>query len=157
MRIGTVVALLETSLMRLMAVRSAIRDSGPPWICVHEPCCSPIDGGWLEYNGRERLWRWLLWPGRSSRAYGVLNYTMFQLSKRDYFTVRNEWWRDERGERSGYTTSYSSHTIKISHQFNDLVMIRPEIGFYHSYDVPAFNLGTTKNLLMYGFDFTVRF
>jgi len=93
----------------------------------------------------------------NSPAYGVLNYTMFQLAKRDYFTVRNEWWRDERGERSGFATNYSSHTIGISHQFNDLIMIRPEIGFYHSYDVPAFNLGTTKNLLMYGFDFTVRF
>ena len=32
-------------------------------------------------------------PGNTP-AYGVLNYTMFQLSKRDYFTVRNEWWDD---------------------------------------------------------------
>jgi hypothetical protein len=95
-------------------------------------------------------------PG-TSRTYGVLNYTMFQLSKRDYFTVRNEWWRDEQGQRSGFPSNYSSHTIGISHQFNDMTMIRPEIGYYHSYDVPAFNLGTTKNLLMYGFDFTVRF
>ena len=47
-----------------------------------------------------------------------------------------------RGERSGFATNYSSHTIGISHQFNDLVMIRPEIGFYHSYNVPAFDLGT---------------
>jgi hypothetical protein len=95
-------------------------------------------------------------PGLS-RTYGVLNYTMVQLSHRDYFTIRNEWWRDERGERSGFASNYSSHTIGISHQFNDLTLIRPEIGFYHSYDVPAFNLGTTKNLLMYGFDFTIRF
>ncbi len=95
-------------------------------------------------------------PGNSP-AYGVLNYTMFALSKRDYFTVRNEWWDDQRGERSGFATNYSSHTIGISHQFNDLVMIRPEIGFYHSYNVPAFDLGTKSNLLMYGFDLTVRF
>ena len=95
-------------------------------------------------------------PGNSP-AYGVLNYTMFQLSKRDYFTIRNEWWDDQRGERTGFATNYSSHTIGISHQFNDLVMIRPEIGFYHSYNVPAFDLGTKSNLLMYGFDFTIRF
>jgi Putative beta-barrel porin-2, OmpL-like. bbp2 len=95
-------------------------------------------------------------PGLSPN-YGVLNYTMFQLSHRDYFTVRNEWWADPRGERTGFATTYSSHTIGISHQFNDLMMIRPEIGYYHSYNVPAFNLGTTKNLLMYGFDFTIRF
>ena len=41
---------------------------------------------------------------------------MFQVSKRDYFTVRNEWWRDERGERSGFASTYSSHTVGWSHQ-----------------------------------------
>ena len=71
---------------------------------------------------RRRLGKFL--PGNSP-AYGVLNYTMFQLSKRDYFTVRNEWWRDQRGERSGFATNYSSHTIGISHQFNDHLMIPP--------------------------------
>ena len=95
-------------------------------------------------------------PG-TSRTYGVLNYTMFAVSRRDYFTIRNEWWRDEQGERTGFPSNYSSHTIGLSHQFSDLVMIRPEIGFYHSYDVPAFDLGKNKNLLMYGFDFTIRF
>ena len=69
---------------------------------------------------------------------------------------RNEWWRDPEGERSGYPSNDSSHTIGLSHQFSDPVMIRPEIGFYHSYDVPAFDLGKSKNLLMYGFDFTAR-
>jgi hypothetical protein len=90
-------------------------------------------------------------------AFGVLNYTPIQLNKRDYFTIRNEWWDDTRGERSGYATNYSSHTIGISHQFNDVVMIRPEIGFYHSYNAPAFNLGTSHNLLMGGFDLTIRY
>jgi len=115
---------------------------------------TPSLGAPAYFGGGGGLGKYL--PGNSP-AYGVLNYTMFQLSKRDYFTVRNEWWRDERGERSGYATNYTSNTIGISHQFNDLIMIRPEIGFYHSWDVPAFNLGTSKNLLMYGFDFTVRF
>ena len=79
-------------------------------------------------------------PG-TSKTYGVLNYTPIQLSDRDYFVIRNEWWRDERGERSGFPTNYSSHAVALSHQFNDVLMIRPEIGFYHSYDVPAFDLG----------------
>jgi hypothetical protein len=95
-------------------------------------------------------------PGLS-KTYGVLNYTMFQLSKRDYFTVRNEWWRDEEGERSGFPSNYSSHTVGLSHEFNDVMMIRPEIGFYHSYDVPAFDLGRLRSVLIYGFDLTIRF
>jgi hypothetical protein len=49
------------------------------------------------------------------------------------------------------------HTIGISHQFNDHVMIRPELGYYHSCNVAAFDLGKNNNLLMGGFDLTVRF
>jgi Putative beta-barrel porin-2, OmpL-like. bbp2 len=115
---------------------------------------TPSLGPPMSFGGGGGLGKYL--PGNSP-AYGILNYTVYQLSKRDYFTVRNEWWDDTRGERSGYATNYSSHTVGISHQFNDLMMIRPEIGFYHSYNVPAFNLGKNNNLLMYGFDLTIRF
>ena len=115
---------------------------------------TPSLGPPMSFGGGGGLGKFL--PGNSP-AFGVLNYTMFQLSKRDYFTVRNEWWDDSRGERTGFATNYSSHTIGISHQFNDHVMIRPELGYYHSYNVPAFDLGKNSNLLMGGFDLTVRF
>ena len=36
--------------------------------------------------------------------YGVVNCAMFGVSKRDYFTVRNEWWRDEERSASALTT-----------------------------------------------------
>jgi hypothetical protein len=95
-------------------------------------------------------------PGLS-QAYGVLNYTMYAFTKRDYATVRNEWWKDETGFRAGFRGTYTSHTIGWSHQFNDLVMIRPEIGYYRNWHEPAFDLGTKKGIWIYGFDFTVRF
>ena len=82
---------------------------------------------------------------------------MFAVSKKDYFTFRNEWWRDEDGERSGFATNYSSHTIGLSHQFNKVLMIRPEFGYYHSYDVAAFDLGKRKDLFLGGLDVTIRF
>ena len=69
---------------------------------------------------------------------------MFQLSKRLLHRPQRVVGRSA-GERSGYATNYSSDTIGISHQFNDLVMIRPEIGYYHSYNVPAFDLGKSSN------------
>ncbi len=115
---------------------------------------TPSLGAPASFGGGGGLGKYL--PGLSP-TYGILNYTMFALSKRDYLTLRNEWWDDQRGERSGYATPYTSNTIGISHQFNDLMMIRPEIGYYHSWNVPAFDLGRSKNLLMYGFDFTIRF
>lgn len=97
-----------------------------------------------------------LLPG-ISYTYGLLNYTMFGLSKRDYFTVRNEWYRDERGMRTGYAGTYTSNTIGISHQFNDVLMLRPEIGYYRNWTNPAFDNGALHGTLIAGFDLTYRF
>jgi len=97
-----------------------------------------------------------LLPGLS-QTYGILNYTMFAFTKNDYFTVRNEWWRDERGMRSGFAGTYTSHTIGLSHNFNAVLQVRPEIGYYRNWHEPAFDLGTKKGIWLYGFDMTLRF
>jgi hypothetical protein len=95
-------------------------------------------------------------PGYT-QAYGVLNYTMFGLTKRDYVTVRNEWYKDESGFRLGFRGTYTSHTLGLSHQFNDVFMVRPEIGYYRNWHQPAFDLGTRQGIWIYGFDVTMRF
>jgi hypothetical protein len=95
-------------------------------------------------------------PGLSE-SYGVLNYTMFAFTHRDYFTLRNEWYRDETGYRLGTPGNYTSHTIALSHQFNDVLMVRPEIGYYRDWDHPSFDLGTKHGIWIYGFDVTLRF
>jgi hypothetical protein len=59
--------------------------------------------------------------------------------------------------RSGFPGSYTSNTIGWSHQFNDVLMFRPEIGYYRNWDNPAFDLGTKQNMLLVGFDLTFRF
>jgi hypothetical protein len=95
-------------------------------------------------------------PG-TSRDYGVVNYTMFELTKKDFITIRNEYWRDEEGERTGFPSTYTSNTIGLTHNFTPELQVRPEIGFYRSWVVPAFDNGTRKNLLLAGIDFTLRF
>jgi hypothetical protein len=98
----------------------------------------------------------MLLPGLS-QAYGVLNYTMFAFTKQDFITLRNEWWKDDRGMRTGFPGNYTSHTIGLSHNFNSLLQIRPEIGYYRNWNGAAFDLGTKKDLWIYGFDVTLRF
>jgi hypothetical protein len=95
-------------------------------------------------------------PGLS-RAYGVLNYTMFGLSKADYLTFRNEWYRDERGMRTGFAGTYTSHTVGLSHNFNAYFQVRPEIGYYRNWNQPAFDNGNSRGMWLYGFDMTLRF
>lgn len=95
-------------------------------------------------------------PG-NAQAYGVLNYTEFQLSKKDYISVRNEVWEDQKGERTGYANLYSSHSIGLSHNFNDLFQIRPEVGYYRGYNQAAFDDGTKMGEWVIGADTTLRF
>ena len=97
-----------------------------------------------------------LLPGMSY-TYGVLNYTMFEISKKDFITIRNEWWRDERGMRSGYPGVYTSHALGLTHNFNSVLQIRPEIGYYRNWTEPAFDLGTKQGLWLCGFDMTYHF
>lgn len=95
-------------------------------------------------------------PGVAA-AYGVLNYTEFQISKKDYISVRNEVYEDQKGERTGFANLYSSHSIGLSHNFNDYYQIRPEIGYFRGYYRPAFDDGTKMGELVIGFDTTIRF
>lgn len=95
-------------------------------------------------------------PG-TSLTYGAVNYTMLQLSKKGFVTLRNEWWRDEDGMRSGFPGTYSSHAIGWTHNFNSVFQVRPEIGYYRNWTSPAFDLGTRNGMFMAGVDVTLRF
>jgi hypothetical protein len=95
-------------------------------------------------------------PG-ASLDYGAVNFTMFAFSRKDFITIRNEIWRDEEGERTGFPGTYTSHAIGLSHNFTPAFQVRPEIGYYRNWTQPAFDLGTRKDMFMAGFDVTLRF
>lgn len=95
-------------------------------------------------------------PG-TTWTYGVLNYTMFLISGKDFITFRNEVWRDADGERSGFPGTYSSNAVGWTHNFNEITQIRPEVGYYRNWDNPAFDLGKKKGMWLAGMDITVRY
>jgi hypothetical protein len=95
-------------------------------------------------------------PGNAA-AYGVLNYTEFQLSKKSYLSIRNEVWEDQKGERTGFANLYSSHAAGISYNVNDLWQVRPEFGYYRGYYRRAFDDGVAKGEWVVGMDTTLRF
>jgi hypothetical protein len=95
-------------------------------------------------------------PGLS-QSYGILNYTAFAFTKNDYFTLRNEWYRDETGYRQGARGVFTSHSIGLSHYFNDVFIVRPEIGYYRNWTNPNFDNGAKHGIWVYGFDMTLRF
>ena len=74
-------------------------------------------------------------PTHSGKAWdaGIVNYTCFRLADNAFLTLRNEYWDDPDGYRSGYSSPYSEHAIGITWFPNKLLMIRPEIRFEHAY------------------------
>ncbi len=89
--------------------------------------------------------------------WAALNYTMFRLSPGTFFTVRNEYFNDKVGSRTGFATQYSEHSIGITWWPDKIITIRPELRFDHSYDVPAYNNGTRRNQLAFVTDFIYHF
>jgi Putative beta-barrel porin-2, OmpL-like. bbp2 len=77
--------------------------------------------------------------------WAVVNYTMFRISRDAFFTVRNEYFDDRVGARTGFATPYSEHSIGITWWPDKLITIRPELRYDHSYDVPAYNNGRDKD------------
>jgi Putative beta-barrel porin-2, OmpL-like. bbp2 len=92
-----------------------------------------------------------------SHAYGYVNYTALEISKKDYITFRNEVWEDDTGFRAGFKGLYTDQTIGISHNFNSLFQVRPEVGYYRNWTTDAFDNGTRKGDWIAGFDVTLRF
>jgi len=71
-------------------------------------------------------------PGYAAE-YATLNYTMFRLGPNTFFTVRNELFNDLDGNRTGYASLYSEHSIGLTWWPCRLITFRPELRYDHSY------------------------
>lgn len=69
----------------------------------------------------------------------VVNYVERQFSKHNYLTIRNEFFDDLAGQRTGTKTKYSEHLIGWGHWIGTTILLRPELRFDHSYDRPAYD------------------
>lgn len=75
----------------------------------------------------------------TSKEQAVVNYLEKQFSKHDYLTIRNEFFDDSNGQRTGTKTRYSEHLLGWGHWVGTTVLFRPELRFEHSYDSPAYD------------------
>jgi len=96
-------------------------------------------------------------PGLS-KAYGAVNYTQFQFSKKDYMTIRNDFLNDMQGQRTGFQTVYGEHTIGWVHWFSNELLVRPEIRYDHSWShVTPYDGGTRQDQFTASTDLIMRF
>jgi hypothetical protein len=87
----------------------------------------------------------------------LLNYAVFLLAPNTFFTIRNEIFDDVVGQRTGYATIYSEHSVGLTWWPNKLMTIRPELRFEHSYADRAYDNGLRKNQVMASCDVVFHF
>jgi len=97
-------------------------------------------------------------PGRGyTWETGVVNYAVFRLGAATFLTVRNEYYLDHNGQRTGFSTAYSEHTVGITHWFNKLLTFRPELRYDHSYQQAAYDGGKRHDQYMLAADLIFHF
>ena len=84
--------------------------------------------------------------------WAVVNYLEYQFSKHDYLSIRNEYFDDMRGQRTGFKTKYTEHAISWNHWIGSTLVFRPELRYDIAYDAPAYDSGLKKHQLMFAAD-----
>lgn len=126
-----------------------------------------LTGGTVN-NGPAHTYNQLTGPGTYingiAPAVGLVNYTAFKVSDKDYFTIRPvDFLLDYKGERTGFPTTFSSWTIGWCHRFNNLVCIRPEIRYDRAFNynnqtiVKPYDNGRRRFQFQFGFDVIARY
>ena len=89
--------------------------------------------------------------------YAVVNYQEYQMSKHDYLSIRNEFFDDFVGQRTGTKSKYTEHMLGWGHWVGTTVLFRPELRWEHSYDAPAYDNGTRHSQLTFASDVILFF
>ncbi|MES2677125.1 MAG: outer membrane beta-barrel protein [Pseudomonadota bacterium] len=92
-----------------------------------------------------------------ANQWAAVHYFLYQFAPRDFITFRNEFFKDNRGQRTGYQTLYSEHLIGWTHWIGDVITIRPEIRFERSYDKAAYNGGESHNQYIFATDMIIHY
>ena len=98
-------------------------------------------------------------PGRSE-AIGMVNFFQILCGPKDYVSIRNEGLNDVEGQRTGFATWYTTHTLSWSHHFTDFVVIRPELRYDHAWNkdnVTPYDNGSKKAQFTGAMDLIVSF
>jgi Putative beta-barrel porin-2, OmpL-like. bbp2 len=86
-----------------------------------------------------------------------VNYAEKRFSNKSYLTIRNEYFNDIKGQRTGYRTNYSEHLIAWGYWLGSTVLFRPELRYKHAYDAPVYNDGTKHSQLVFASDVIFHF
>ena len=86
-------------------------------------------------------------PGYSS-SIALVNYVEYQTSERQYWSLRNDYFNDFQGQRSGFATSYFGWTLGSTFLFTPQIKIRPEFRYNMSTSLQPFDNGRKGQIFL---------
>lgn len=89
--------------------------------------------------------------------WAIVNYLQKEFNAKNYISIRTDYLDDRKGQRTGFPTKYSEHTLMWGHWIGNTVLFRPEFRFEHSYDLPAYDSGAKKNQFTFAMDVVYKF
>jgi hypothetical protein len=84
--------------------------------------------------------------------WSTVGYLNYQINAKNFISIRNEYFDDLKGQRTGYKTPYTEHMISWNHWIGSTIVFRPEVRYEHAYDATPYNNGTKKSQLMFAGD-----
>jgi hypothetical protein len=84
--------------------------------------------------------------------FAMLNYVNRQLGKKNFISIRNEFFDDLKGQRTGFKTRYTEQTVSWNHWLGTTVLLRPEVRFEHAFDAAAYDSGNRHTQWMFSGD-----
>ena len=89
--------------------------------------------------------------------WAFVTYVEKEFSTKNYLTIRNEFMDDAKGQRTGFKSRYSEHSIGWGHWIGTSILIRPELRYERAYDSPAYNDGTKQSQFVFAGDIIWHF
>jgi hypothetical protein len=76
--------------------------------------------------------------------WAILNYIEYQIGPHNYISIRNEFFDDLKGQRTGVKNRYTEQMFNWGHWVGTTILFRPEIRYEHAFDNPVYQVGTKK-------------
>lgn len=89
--------------------------------------------------------------------FAVVNYLQREFSTRNFISLRTDFLNDLKGQRTGFKTKYSEHTLMWGHWVGNTVLFRPELRFERAYDQRAYDGGFKHSQLTFSTDVIFKF
>lgn len=90
-------------------------------------------------------------------SHGASNYLVGAVNEQGYWAFRNEVFNDDDGQRTGFDTVYTTHTLGYVYKPFEWLYLRPELRYSHSYDQDAYDDGNAGDQWALAADAIFRF